>query len=179
MAKLDITKNNIPISEYFECRRGILPRKSIPFQKPRGVDGYIYVIEGACRYTFDDGTGFEAKKDGILYLAKGAVYKMEINCDKYEFFVANFNCGSDTPRQSAFYTLLSPPSAERLFSRLCYTHETQAHFAKSMAVMYQLTAAITESKDRAYIGSDARIKIERAADFIHLNFANEGLSVAS
>ena len=178
MPKLDITKNDIPITEYLGCHRGFLTRKFIPFQGGRASDAYVFILDGSCRYKFDDGTEFEAKKDGILYLAKDAVYEMDINCDRYDFFVVNFNFMPNEPRQSAFFTLLSPSSAERLFLRLYYTRENLTPFTKNMTTLYQITSAILEGKERAYIGSEARTKIEKSADFIHLNFADSRLSVA-
>ena len=83
MPKLDITKNDIPITEYLDCHRGFLTRRFIPYQGKRNSDAYVFILDGSCRYKFDDGVEFEAKKDGILYLAKNAEYEMDINCDRF------------------------------------------------------------------------------------------------
>lgn len=180
MPKLDITKNNLPVREYINTARGNQQRRFIPFQKPRFSDAFVFILNGSCKYTFDDGTEFEAKKDGVLYLAKDAVYQMDINCDRYEYFVLNFNFASDEKRQSAFYTLLTPASCEQLFSRLCYSRDilSTSAFAKNMGLLYRIIEAINESAERAYIGGEARGKIEKSADRIHEHFADERLSVA-
>lgn len=178
MPKLDITKNDIPITEYLDCHRGFLTRRFIPYQGKRNSDAYVFILDGSCRYKFDDGVEFEAKKDGILYLAKNAEYEMDINCDRYDFYVVNFNFITDELRQSAFYSLLSPSSVERLFLKLFCTREGKTSFSQNMATLYRITSAILESKGRAYIGSEARAKIESSADFIHLNFSDNRLSVA-
>lgn len=180
MPKLDITKNNLPVREYIDTARGNQLRRFIPFQKPRFSDAFVFILNGSCKYTFDDGLEFEAKKDGVLYLAKDAVYQMDINCDRYEYFVVNFNFSSEEKRQSAFYTLLTPVSCEQLFSRLCYSRNTlsTSSFAKSMALLYKIIEVVDESVERVYIGGEARGKIEKSADHIHEHFADENLSVA-
>lgn len=181
MDKLDITKHNLSVIDFPEARNGVLPRKFIPFQKPRPSDGLVYILCGSCRYTFNDGTSFEAHKDGILYLAKDAVYQMDVNCDKYEFMVVNFNFNCDTPRKSAFYTPLSPAAVQRCFSRLCYgrTTSTPTDFARNMGILYRIIEIVNESAERVYISGSARLKIEKSADAIHESFASEVLSVSA
>lgn len=181
MAKLDITKNKMIISEYFGTRKGYIPRKSVPYQKPRRCDGLIFILEGTCRYGFDDGTKFSVKKDDILYLAANSVYEMDVNCDRYEFFVADFNFSIPELRQSAVYTPLSPVAAKQLFSRVCYSRDADspASFARDVGLVYQIVENITDSSERVYLGSISRAKIDRCADFIHLHFADESLSVSS
>ena len=181
MAKLDITKNKMLISEYIETRKGFCLRRSIPFQRPRHSDGLIFILDGSCHYTFDDGTKFRVKKNDILYLAHNAVYQMDIDCDRYEFYVVNIYFSNAEPRQSAFYTPLLPSSAEQLFSRLCFARDTSSPtaFARDMTLIYKIMGIITESAERVYMGGEARAKVERCADFIHLNFSESSLSVSA
>ncbi|MBQ7292631.1 MAG: helix-turn-helix domain-containing protein [Clostridia bacterium] len=181
MAKLDITKNKMLISEYIETRKGFCVRRCIPFQRPRPSDGFIFILEGTCHYTFDDGTKFRVKKNDILYLAHNAVYQMDIDCDRYEFYVINFFFSNSELRQSAFYTPLLPSSAEQLFSRLCFARDTgsPAAFARDMTLIYKIMGLVTESAERVYMGGEARAKVERCADFIHLNFSENSLSVSA
>ena len=180
MAKLDITKNKLFISQYIDSRSGVLPGKFIPFQAPRSSDAFVFILSGSCRYTFDDGVEFEAQKDGILYLAKGALYQMDINCEKYEFFVVNFNFSSDEERQSAFYTPLSPASAQRCFSRLYFNRASASpqDFARNMSLLYTIVEIVNESAERTYINRGILKKIEKSADRIHEEFASD-LSVAA
>ena len=180
MAKLDIAKNRLFISEYIDSRSGLLPGKLIPFQKPRGSDAFVFILSGSCRYTFDDGVEFEAKKDGILYLAKGSVYQMDVNCEKYEFFVVNFNFSADEERQSAFYTPLSPTSAQRCFSRLYFNRASTSFddFARNMSLLYKIVETVNECSERTYINRAVLQKIEKSADRIHDEFASD-VSVAA
>ena len=180
MEKSDISKVRLTVSEYKDTQKGFLVRRAIPFQQPRGCDGLVFILEGSCRYGFDDGTKFEAKKFDILYLAKGSVYEMDINCDRYEFFVLNFNFFSDKIRKSTVYPTISPSYVCQLFSKLCYSREsgtTQA-FAQKMSLVYKIIESVAQSADRTYIQGDSRQKIEDCADMIHLNFSNPNLSVA-
>ena len=180
MEKSDISKSRLTVSEYRDAKKGFLSRRSIPFQKPRGCDGLIFILEGSCRYNFDDCTKFEAKKMDILYLAKNSVYEMDINCDRYEFFVLNFNFFSEAPRKSAVYRTVSPSYVCQLFSKLCYSREsdTAQAFAQKMCLVYKIIEAVAQSSDRSYIQGQGRQKIEISADKIHLDFSNPKLSVS-
>lgn len=181
MEKADISKIKLTVSEFKEARKGFLTRRSIPFQKPRACDGLIFILDGSCRYTFNDNTKFEAKKFDVLYLAKNAIYEMDINCDRYEFFVLNFNFFSDVPKKSAVYPSGSPAYVCRLFSNLCFSRDTDTPqtFAQKMCWIYKIIEAITQNADRAYIKGQGRQKIELCADKIHLNFSDTNLSVAA
>jgi AraC-like DNA-binding protein len=180
MNKLDISKEKTAVAEYVDARKGVLTKRDIPYQKPRFSDAFVFIIDGSCKYSFDDGTKFEAKKSDVLYLAKDAVYEMKVNCDRYEFFVVNFNFMSDTPRQSAVYPTASPTYAHQLFSSLCFSREsdTQFSFAKKMGVVYKIIEIVAQSSDRAYVRGSNKEKIELIADKIHLNFSSKQLSVA-
>ncbi len=180
MEKLDISKNKTAVAELIEVRKGFLNRRLIPFQKPRFCDGFIFILDGSCKYSFDDGMKFEAKKDDILYLAKDAIYEMDVNCDRYEFLVLNFNFLSDTARKSAVYPVVSPTYVYKLFSKLCFSRdsETQLSFAGKMGLVYKIIETVAQSADRTYMRGSNREKIEYSADRIHLNFANSELSVA-
>ena len=181
MEKADISKSKLTVSEFKEARKGFLSRRSIPFQNPRACDGLIFILDGSCRYTFNDNTKFEAKKFDVLYLSKDAVYKMDINCDRSEFFVLNFKFCSDAPRKSAVYPSVSPTYVCRLFSNLCYSRDadTPQTFAQKMCWIYKIIESVSQSADRTYIQGQGRQKIELCADRIHLNFSDPNLSVAA
>ena len=181
MSKLDITKSNLYISEFLNARKGRLVRKFIPLCNPRSSDAFVFILEGSCRYRFDDGLSFEAKKGGILYLAKNAIYEMDVNCDKYDFFVINFEFMTSETRRSGFYQLSSPTAAEQLFSHLYYGSNTlhPSDFTHNMATLYKILTLANENAEHAYIGSKSRSKIETCAEYINLHFADETLSVSS
>ena len=119
MEKLDIFKNKLAIAEHVDTRKGLLTRREIPHCAPRKCDGLIFILAGSCRYSFDDGMKFEAKKDDMLYLAKDAIYDMDVNCDRYEFFVLDFNFLCAETRKSAVYPIQSPAYIHQLFTKLC------------------------------------------------------------
>ena len=181
MSKLDLTQNNLYVCALLDTRKGRLTRKFIPFQSPRHSDGLVYILDGSCKYKFDDGLAFEAKKGGILYLAKDAVYEMDVNCEKYDFFVVNFNFHTEELRQSGFYPLASPATAEQLFSHLYYGSEAliPSAFTRNTATLYKIITLVNESAEHTYMGGKSRSKIEKCAEYINRHFADETLSVSA
>lgn len=180
MEKLDISKNQIAVAEHLDAKKGFLTKRFIPYQKPRFSDAFVFIIDGSCKYAFDDGMKFEAKKNDILYLAKDALYEMDVNCERYEFFVINFNFLSDQTRKSGVFPAASPSYVYQLFSKACFSraNDTQASFARKMGILYKIIENIAQSADRTYMHGTNREKIESAADRIHLDFADKELSVA-
>ena len=109
MSKIDITESELYISKLSQTYRGFLPRRVIPMRvEGRALDGLILILAGQCHYLFDDGTAFTAAEGDILYLAKDAKYAMNVDCERYEFFVVNFFFADQDTRQSA---ILRPATA--------------------------------------------------------------------
>ena len=178
---IDVTKEKLFISKYNGAIKGRLYKKIFPAQRPRLCDAYVLILSGSCIYMLSDGKSFEAKEGGILYLAKGELYDMNVKSDTYDFLVANFEFDDSRQRQSAFYPLSAPAAAEQLFSRLCRTNDdvSTAGFAKKMSILYGIHTIVAESAEHIYIDSKTRAKIEKSAEHIRMNFVDSSLSVAS
>jgi len=179
--KVNITKINPLILDTPQAVQGFTPRRIIPMRTVgRASDGFIYILEGSCHYTFDDGMELDVKKNDILYLANDAKYRMDVNCDRYEYYVVNFTFACEEVRKSAVYTPRTASAAEQLFSRLLSHRDplSPLSFTEKMADFYRLMSTVIECDQRQYIGGEARAKIERAADSIHRRAADPSLSVA-
>ena len=105
MAKIDIVKNELNIKGINRVIFNFILNSKIGNCLPRPFDGFVYILEGSCNYSFIDGQSFSAKKGDLLYLAKNSVYNMDIDCAKYSFIFCNFDFLSNEPRQSAVFTL--------------------------------------------------------------------------
>lgn len=180
MVKKDITNSELYIAAKPQCRRGALPREHIPMRTlGRKGDGFIFILEGKCHYLFDDGTSFTACKQDILYLADGAKYAMEVDCESYAFFVVDFLFTDAEPRQSAVYHPHDKTGTEQLFSRICTRHEisTLSASAETLSLFYRIFRAVIESKDTRYVGGRAKAAMEKAAEAVRANCDDPSLSV--
>lgn len=181
MEKADITKIKPIISDVPQAVKGSTTRRIIPMRTVgRDSDGFIYILEGSCHYTFDDGMELDVKKNDILYLADNAKYRMDVNCDRYEYYVVNFTFAHNNIRKSAVYTPRATNATEQHFSRLLTQRDPSSplSIAEKMTNFYRLMSTIIECDQRQYIGGETRAKIERAADSIHCRASDPSLSVA-
>ncbi len=169
------------LSQGLHTHRGFLPRRTIPMRpQGRDGDGLIFILEGHCRYTFLDGRRFTVEKNDILYLANDARYSMDVDCDRYEFFVVNFRFVSSDPYQSAVYHPRDKEGAKQLFSRLCAHPDFHAPraAAEGLSLFYRVLAMAIESTEASYISGKAKATAVRAAETIHAECHRPDLSVA-
>ena len=117
----------------------------------------------------------------MLYLAKDAIYDMDVNCDRYEFFVLDFNFLCAETRKSAVYPIQSPAYIHQLFTKLCYSRNVDSPqaFAQKMGRIYRIIELTAGSADRTYMHVAGRERIDQSADRIHLNFSDKELSVSA
>ncbi len=173
--------SDLLLSELPTARAGFLTRRIIPMRQiGRDGDGLIFIRDGQCRYTFSDGTQFTAKKHDILYLANDALYRMEVDCENYSFFVVNFVLPVKETRKSTLFHPRDKDGAERLFARLCTRNDLQAPSAAAerLSLFYRIWSIALESTESHYIGGKAKATIEHAAEQIHESCYKKGLSVA-
>lgn len=180
MPKKDITISELFICEKPKVYRGSLPRRIIPMRtEGRASDGLIFILEGRCHYTFDDGLTFTAEKNDVLYLANSALYAMDVDCDRYEFFVVNFTFSDPEPRQSAVYRPRDKAGTEQLFARLCTRRDASSPYAtaEALSLFYRILTVIMESRDSHYMSRRARDAVEHAAETIRAQCHRSALSV--
>ena len=178
MSKKDITESELYISKLSQTYRGFLPRRVIPMRvEGRASDGLILVLAGQCHYLLDDGTAFTAAEGDVLYLAKDAKYAMNVDCERYEFFVINFFFADQDTRKSAVLRPRDRVGIEQLFARLC-TRRDLASVAESLSVFYRILAATVESKQSYYMNGKMRATVERAAETVRNAFGDPHLSAS-
>ncbi len=176
--KMDITKNEIYITKLVSVIQGYISRRVNPmYPEGRSRDGFIFILEGSCKYTFDDGIVFTAKEGDILYLAKNSRYRMDVECDKYEFIFFNFEFSDDTPKQSNTYKMKNPTEIKNIFFRLKNKFENKKGIVSCMTDVYRIYSYVCESTKASYISSKTRLRLLEAVNYIGTHYADENLTV--
>ncbi len=172
MSKLDIAQNELYIKKIINVLKSeIKDQKNKPiFVNSRHSDALVYVLSGSCTYFFEDGREITAQSGGILYLAKGAIYKMNLKTNCYKFIYTDFEFGSDSLRKSDYYNDIA--NAENMFSKLVASNKES--FAEGMAALYSIYAEICNKKKET---SKSRFEIIEAKEYIEKNFSNLSLGV--
>lgn len=178
--KVDIVKNEMYIERLVRVIEGFITPKTIPMkEKGRVGDGFIFVLEGSCHYTFDDGISFWAQKGDILYLANEAVYQMVIENETYKFVYCDFLFSESQNRQSATYHMKNATKINHLFYQLMNTYrQTGAgKTADCMAILYKIYSELLQNEQHCYVASPSRQKMEAAEKYICAHFKDDELSV--
>ena len=173
----DISKNELYISTFDSVQKDYIPPRHIPFCRPRRSDAFVYILSGSCRYQFSDGYDFTVSAGDILYLAKDAVYEMNV-IERYDFICVNFFFGGDAPRQSDRFTPKDPSLTENLFYRLLKKQTSGSYLAEKMSLLYSVLSDVISSRHTPYLQNGARYKIEEAIALISAS-PDEGITVKS
>ena len=176
--KTEIAQNEIYIRRLIEVLHGFnFPRTNPMRAVGREYDGFIYILDGCCKYTFDDGTCFTVQKNEILYLAKNARYRMDISCGKYEFIYFNFEFDDNSTRLSRKYSVKNHMEVKNIFFRLKNNFETKKGLSVCMADVYRIYSIICKSTENTYLSSGSRYKIKKAEEYISSRLLDDSLSI--
>ena len=177
--KKDVLKNREYIRRLIAMVKSYIPPKKIPPCVPRRSDAFVLILAGSCQYEFDDGDCFEARLGDLLYLAKGAVYKMNV-LERYEFICADFFFDGEEARKSALVSFKDSKDAENLFRKLLRqdTERPESH-AEAMSLLYGIYATAIRARETHYLSGSTRSVIEGARARILRDFASADLTVAS
>ena len=174
---IDISKNELYIIDFDGVLKDYIPPRHIPFCRPRRSDAFVYILSGSCRYQFSDGYDFTVSTGDILYLAKDAVYEMNV-IERYDFICVNFFFGGDAPRQSDRFTPKDPSLTENLFYRLLKKQTSGSYLAEKMSLLYSILSDVISSRHTPYLQNSARYKIEEAIALISAS-SGESITVES
>lgn len=145
------------------------------FVHGRHSDAFIYIIEGGCTYTVEGGDRFSVGAGDVLYLAKGAVYRMDVDEGDYHYIFCDFDFIDGTERNSTVYTPTNTGEVANLFRRLYRTYTARAvgAHAECLALLYRIYTAVVQSVGRAYVGQSSRERIEAIREHINRNCGGE------
>ena len=174
---IDISKNELYISKLDSISKDYIPPRHIPFCRPRRSDAFVFILSGSCRYLFSDGYSFTVSAGDILYLAKGAVYQMDVN-ERYDFICINFFFSGEEPRRSDKFPTKDPAFTENLFYRLWKKHTSGSSLAEKMSLLYNVLNDALSSRERKYLQNSSRYKIEEAMALISAS-SDESITVES
>ncbi|MBQ8409990.1 MAG: helix-turn-helix domain-containing protein [Clostridia bacterium] len=158
---IDISKNEL----YVKCFEGvhqdyIAPRK-IPYCRPRYCDAFVYILGGSCKYTLrDDNRSFKASAGDLLYLAHGAVYKMDV-LERYDFVCINFFFDCEGARASNVFKLKNTDKTEGLFFQTL-KDSTRTTLTYKTALLYHIYNDLILSQKNSYLPNGLREKIDEA-----------------
>ncbi len=179
LQKINIIKSDLYISKIYRVVGGRIFRSFIRGGHPRGSDGFIFILEGACRYTFEDGERFTAEQNQLLYLAAGALYDMEILSDKYAFVFVDFDFLSEEGRRSASYSLADPARVKMQFERLGAKYEKgrAGWQADCASTLYKIYAELVAAKEGYAAPNAKRLAYEAQTLFLG-NLSSEACRVS-
>ena len=153
---LDILHCELAASGIIEVRQGFIPHSQTGVPEPgRRCDGFVYILEGICHYTFSYGDHFTVKQGDILYLSKDAVYTMDVDCHRYAFIVVDFDFISDSFRSCRVFSSKGSGEAEGLFRRMLhiYTSLQTARNTECLSVLYRLYSYLIRQATAEQTGS--------------------------
>ena len=179
---IDIAREEIYIRGLRRVIAASLTYRVKPYVKNgRECDGFVYVLEGGCTYRFRDGTHFTAAPGDILYLAAGAHYTMRLLPGTYGYIFCDFDFDDPRERESCRAASLSPGETEARFRRLlrAYRQFRKNGFTDSLSQLYQIYGDLRAAAEGAYVGRQARDRIETSRRIIEENYADPDLSVRS
>lgn len=169
--KIDISKNELYIRLYEVAHKDYIMPKSIPFCRPRHSDGFVYILGGGCKYTFSDGRSFATKRGDLLYLAKDAVYEMDV-LERYDFIFINFFFDGDRERQSDVFYPKDTSICENFFYR-ALKMQTSDNLTTKMSLIYRIYNEIVLSRSASYLPNSTRAKINEAIATIRESFQGD------
>ena len=181
MKKLSISKNELHIKDISIVTDSKMTFRGTNHVKGRNSDGFIFVLEGGCEYSFDDGTHFFVKEGDVLYLAFSSVYKMVLTEQIYSVIYFNFRFDADGERQSAVYAPSEAYGVKNLFKRMLRTYRStdENYFCECLSLAYKIYGAVISSENTSYVERASREKIRRAKNYIDRNYSDPTLSVKS
>lgn len=174
---IDISKNELYISELDGVSKDYIPPRHIPFCRPRRSDAFVYILGGSCKYLFSDNYTFTVRAGDVLYLAKDAVYQMDV-LERYDFICVNFFFDCEKQRQSDRFFPKDSGTTENLFYRLWKKQTSGKHLAEKMSLLYEIMSDMISSRQKIYLQNSARHKIEDAMALISAS-SEENITVES
>lgn len=176
MSKTDVARSELYIGALYSVIESTNRSHPKPlFVHGRHSDAFIYIIEGGCTYTVEGGDRFSVGAGDVLYLAKDAVYRMDVDEGDYHYIFCDFDLICDTERRSTVYTPANTGDVAQLFRRLyrAYNAHTVGTHAECLSLLYRIYAAVARSVGSAYVGRSSRERVEAVREHIDRNCGGE------
>ena len=181
---INILKTKLYISEVFsvvKSQRTCLAGKEISV-KSRHSDAFVFVLSGRCLYECRGSSAFVAKEDDVIYLARGAEYKMTHDEDGlFSYIFCDFNFSSDCMRKSTVVPSLEKGAIKDSFFKLykAFSRESIESHAESLSILYKIYSDIISISERDYLSSPSANTARRAKTLIDDAFTSSEISVES
>ena len=144
----------------------------------RPCDGFVYVLDGECRYKFNDKTNFTVTKGDIVYLAAGSCYTIKVLTDVYSYIYCDFDFSEKCPDMSCRVAAGNPGETESIMRQLLRAY-SRNRFTDSLSLLYKIYGALQASISSAYVGKGARGYLEKSRKKIDWAYSDYSLSVSA
>lgn len=140
--------------------------------KCRHANGFLYIIDGSCRYMFSEGS-FVLEPRSLVYLPSGSVHRMEVLTEGIEFYRIDFTLTID--RENILFSKLpmlvcqnAPQECVDAIHHLAEKHQFINDFVAKMELMCRIFRSI--QKD---ISSAGKKKLYPAVRFLSRNLTEK------
>lgn len=176
--RMRITEKELSIKKIIDIRRGWVTDRTVC--ESRHSDCFAFILSGESLYTFGDRTQ-TARGGDILYLAKGSRYTIDLKKKPYKNIFIDFEFEND---ENIIFEneVFSDETIKRFEDTFIKIHKlwSLGNFADKIfckSVIYQIYAALVESRLFDYIPISRKSQIETAVDYISDNISNVELSI--
>lgn len=181
---VNIFKTKLYISSIFsviKSERTVSAGKEFSISS-RHSDAFIFVLSGSCLYSCVGSLPFTASEGDVIYLAKGADYKMlHTEEETFSYIYCDFDFDGNFPRACAVIPTLERGELQDMFSRLykSYIRDSFSSHAESLSLLYKIYSELIFLSERDYISSPSSKKIREIKEEIDDTFTHPSLSVES
>lgn len=145
----------------------------------RGYHGLVLIRDNPHSYIFDDGTVLEAEPGYILYLPKGASYRVS-TCDTCDCVAINFNILEDMAFPSQRFAVGSQMSVyTELFQTASHFWDSKSigYLAKIKSLLYQILYTMQKNYQPAYVSGELAEKLNDSLEYIGRHYTEGSISV--
>ncbi len=168
--RTDLFHNPLPIVEIRNVVAGAFQKWWKPYSKGRPCDGFVLILAGSCRYNFQDGSSFVARKGDGIFLAESSVYNIDV-LEYYSFIYCDFRFlrgEAGELRKSVCVSFPDFGEAEKCFRLLrnAWESATPERFQICFSILYRIYAQLARSVGGVYVSPSARARLEKAMTFL-------------
>jgi len=178
---MKITDRELPIDRIISVRSGRISRKTAHCPS-RTWDGFIYVLSGKARYTFEN-SQFTVNRGDVFYLAKDSRYDISILQQEYRYICVDFLFHTPEGRipDSEAYKPGSGKAVENAFVKMLNLWKLRDFSDQILckAVLYEVYAAIVKSVTMAYLATDQRQRLEGVMAYINEHYTDPELTITA
>ena len=160
-------------------------RKGTPIHKNRASHGIVYYLNMHSTFYFDTGKVLDCHPGDLIYLPKGANYRVESHLEKeeenYGAYVINFQLAFDLNENQPF--VLRKIGMEKALPHFTkaihsFSKKSTGYHEECMSCLYQIIKTIKKTRDTYVPKAKTDSILRPALDYIDKNFTEETIQIA-